>query len=83
MKKHSHCYFKLNSGQWFKYGGLNTPAVSSVFFPSVPNVQETIGFLVYISSAYTTKNDFSISAEQKISMKIKKRHNQTNTSQLT
>ena len=83
MKKHFHCYFRLNSRQWFKYDGLNTPAVSSVFFPSIPNLQETIGFLVYISSAYTTENDFSISKEQKISMTIKKRHNETNISQLT
>ena len=83
MKKHFHCYFRLNSRQWFKYDGLNTPAVSSVFFPSIPNLQETIGFLVYISSAYTTENDFNISEEQKISMTIKKRHNEANTSQLT
>ena len=63
MKKHFHCYFRLNSRQWFKYDGLNTPAVSSVFFPSIPNLQETIGFLVYISSGYTTENNFSISEE--------------------
>ena len=30
-----------------------------------------------------TENDFGISEEQKISMIIKKRHNETNTSQLT
>ena len=83
MKKHFHCYFRLNSCLWFKYDGLNTPAVSSVFFPSIPNLQETLGFLVCISSAYTTENDFSISKEQKISMTIKKRHNETNISQLT
>ena len=70
MKKHFHCYFRLN-----------TPAVSSVFFPSIPNLQETIGFLVYISSA--TENDFSIFEEQKISITIKKKHNERNTSQLT
>ena len=63
MKEHFHCYFRLNSRQWFKYDGLNTPAVSSVFFPSIPNLQETIGFLVYISSGYTTENNFSISEE--------------------
>ena len=84
MKKHFHCYFRLNSRQWFKYDGLNTPAVFSVFFPSIPNLQETIGFLVYISSDYTIENDFSISEEQKISMTIKKkRHKETNTSHLT
>ena len=84
MKKHFHCYFRLNSRQWFKYDGLNTPAVSSVFFPSILNLQETIGFFVYISSGYTTESDFSISEEQKISMTIKnKRHNETNTFHLT
>ena len=67
MKKKILCYFRLNSRQWFQYDGLNTPAVSNVFFPSIPNLQETIGFLVYISSAYTTENNFSISEEQKIS----------------
>ena len=83
MKKHFHCYFRLNSRQWFKYDGLNTPAVSSVFFPSISNLQETIGFLVYISG-YTTENDLSISEKQKFSMTIKnKRHNKTNTSHLT
>ena len=81
MKKHFHCYFRLNSRQWFKYDGLNTPAVSSVFFPSIPNLQETIGFLVYISSA--TENDFSIFEEQRISITIKKKHTERNTSQLT
>ena len=44
MKKHFRCYFRLNSRQWFMYDGLNTSAVSSVFFPSIPNLQETIGF---------------------------------------
>ena len=83
MKKHFHSYFRSNSRQWFKYEGLNTPAVSSVFFPSIPNLQETLGFLVCISSAYTTENDFSISKEQKISMTIKKRNNETNIFQLT
>ena len=39
--------------------------------------------MVYISSAYTTENDFIISEEQKISMTIKKRHSETNTSQST
>ena len=84
MKKHFHCYFRLNSRQWFKYDGLNTPAVFSVFFPSIPNLQETIGFLVYIKSGYTIENDFSISKKQKISMTIKKKgHKETNTSHLT
>ena len=79
MKKHFHCYFRLNSRQWFKYDGSNTPAVSSVIL----NFQETIGFLVYISSGYTTENDFSISEEKKISMTIKKkRHNKTDISHL-
>ena len=38
MKKRFHCYFKLNSRQWFKYDGLNTPVVSSVFLPSILNL---------------------------------------------
>ena len=70
MEKLFHCYFRLNSRQWFKYDVLNTPAVSSVFFPFIPNLQETVGFLVYISSGYTTENDFSTSEEQKISTTI-------------
>ena len=38
----------------------------------------------YISSGYTTENDFSISEEQQISIRIKKKaHNKTNTSHLT
>ena len=81
MKKHFHYYFRIKSRLWFKYDGLNTLAVSSAFSPSIPNLQETIGFLVYISSA--TENDFSIFEEQKISITIKKKHNETNTSQLT
>ena len=72
MKKHFHCYRKLNSRQWFKYDGLNTPAVSSVFFPSILNLQKTIDFLVYISSGYATENDFSISEEKKISTTIRR-----------
>ena len=84
MKKHFHWYFRLNSHQWFKHDGLNTPAVSSVFFPSMSNLQETIGFLVYVSSGYTDEHDFRISEEKKISMTIKKkRHNKTNGSHLT
>ena len=48
------------------------------------NLQETISFLVYISSGYTNENDFRISEEQKISMTIKKKiHNKTNSSHLT
>ena len=73
IKKYFHCYFRLNSHQWFKYDGLNTPAVSSVFFSSILNHQETIGFLIYVSSVYTTENDFSTSEEKQISMTIKKK----------
>ena len=48
------------------------------------NLQETIGFLVYVSSGYTDEHDFRISEEKKISMTIKKkRHNKTNGSRLT
>ena len=77
-------YFRLNSHQWFKHDGLNTPAASSAFFPSLLNHQETIGFLIYVSSGYTTENDFSISEEKTISITIKKKkHNETYSSHLT
>ena len=60
-----------------------TSAVSSMFFPSILNLQETIGFSVYTSSGYTAENNFNISEENILMTIQKKRHNETNTSHLT
>ena len=54
-----------------------------MFFPSILNLQETIGFSVYTSSGYTAENNFNISEENILMTIQKKRHNETNTSHLT